>query len=756
MSLIAFSAATRTQVCVLFKLAVIAIVFATPAHAGTYTVRACWAPNGPGDWHAWGPSLPRFSDVGSNCANPLSQGISQTFEAQPGRWNQGTAVGFAYRAPDGTVIDRIDALTFWGSGVAVFGGRDPWRPGLLDVTTGRMLVPNPERRADDLWIANRRWSVFSAPSLGAKHVAFAIFCSLSFCEFPPSGGEVPTFTVNAARDIVVTLRDDQPPALITIAVPPAGWQRQGSFPAEFAASDAVGIREMEILAGTKRIGYWNPKCYESATNTASSPCPSTATVRGVADVADLADGTNDIVVRTVDVAGNVSERRERLLVDHIAPQPPQGLRADAAAGWSAKNGFSVSWTNPPMSGTAPIAAVRYELCPSANLPYDDTGCVIGWREGSNIARLDDIEVPRNGSWRLRLALRDAAGNFDAGHLASLDVPLRLDTQAPEISLLALDPRDPTRLSVAVSDALSGLAGVELAVRRQGDRTWQVLGTETRHGLVSATIDDSALTAGEYVIRARATDVAGNAAETETLGTGERMLLRLPLRAATQVQVGEEQRVRVKGSRGKRPTYRKILVDRPKLAYGESIELKGRTADGAGNPNVDALVEVLERVDLPGMEWRQISSVRSNRSGAFVFRALPGPARFLRFRYRGTPTSQPSFTEVELQVRAAVSLSVDRRRVRNGQAVRFHGRLLGGPVPAAGKLLAIQALTSRGWRTFATPRAAAGNGRWEHKYRFTGTPYDATYKFRVVVPRESAYPYGKGASQTISVRVRGGS
>jgi hypothetical protein len=66
----------------------------------------------------------------------------------------------------------------------------------------------------------------------------------------------------------------------------------------------------------------------------------------------------------------------------------------------------------------------------------------------------------------------------------------------------------------------------------------------------------------------------------------------------------------------------------------------------------------------------------------------------------------------------VTLVPSRKRARNGDDVVFTGRVLGGPIPEAGKLLALQAHTSKGWRTFATPRARASDGRFSSRYRFT--------------------------------------
>jgi hypothetical protein len=140
-------------------------------------------------------------------------------------------------------------------------------------------------------------------------------------------------------------------------------------------------------------------------------------------------------------------------------------------------------------------------------------------------------------------------------------------------------------------------------------------------------------------------------------------------------------------------------------------------------------------------------------GRFRFTVPPGPSRTVRYRYDGTNTIRPTTGDLTTKVTAAARLKVDRRRLRNGQAVRFAGRLLGKPIPPAGKLVALQAKVGRGWRTFATPRANA-KGRFRHRYRFTATTGVRRYAFRVVVAREAAYPYERGVSRTVNVTVRG--
>ena len=174
--------------------------------------------------------------------------------------------------------------------------------------------------------------------------------------------------------------------------------------------------------------------------------------------------------------------------------------------------------------------------------------------------------------------------------------------------------------------------------------------------------------------------------------------------------------------------------------------------GGGIPIVDAPV-IVEGQARSGGAFVSLGVARTDRHGKFRFEIPAGPSRTVRYRYDGTNTVKPATAQLITKVRAAARLKVDRRRLRNGQAVRFTGRLLGLPVPSAGKLVALQAKVGRRWRTFATPRANA-KGVFRHRYRFTATTGLRRYAFRAVVAREAAYPYERGVSRTLTVTVRG--
>ena len=128
---------------------------------------------------------------------------------------------------------------------------------------------------------------------------------------------------------------------------------------------------------------------------------------------------------------------------------------------------------------------------------------------------------------LRVAHRDAAGNTNAANVSST-TPLRFDATPPSGEFDAVDPRDPTRIRLRASDAVSGVARVELEVRREGETAWHSLVAEGGDGRYSAVLDDAVYPKGSYEVRARVIDQAEN--ERTIVKTPEGNVLRVALPA----------------------------------------------------------------------------------------------------------------------------------------------------------------------------------------------------------------------------------
>ena len=321
----------------------------------------------------------------------------------------------------------------------------------------------------------------------------------------------------------------------------------------------------------------------------------------------------------------------------------------------------------------------------------------------------------------------------------------------------------------VEDATSGIADGKIEYRREGDGGFRRLATVRSGGVLTARLDDQGLAAGRYEVRAVVTDVAGNEAVVDHWADGSRMTLAMPLRLVANMSVAGTVKAKGcakvakkrRGSSGGRKRAARPKCRRKKaksvttlgLKHGRRASSSGRlvTAQGAPISNTPIAIDGQAR---SGGPFVKLGVVRTDAQGNFRFTLPAGPSRTVRYRYEGTNTVQPAAAQLTTKVDAAARLKVDRRRLRNGQAVRFTGRLLGKPIPKAGKLVALQARVGRGWRTFATPRANR-NGVFKHRYRFTATTGTRRYKFRAVVAREDAYPYEAGVSRTVQVIVRGG-
>ena len=207
----------------------------------------------------------------------------------------------------------------------------------------------------------------------------------------------------------------------------------------------------------------------------------------------------------------------------------------------------------------------------------------------------------------------------------MPVPLRFDPEPPELAFEPTSPADPTLVSVAVTDRVSGLASGQIELSRQGTGTWQSLPTERQGDRLVARIDDSLLPAGVYALRATAWDQASNQNSTDRRANGEPMTLSLPLRAPTVLRAGVRSERTVRRSikrRGKRRTVKKRVVElrpRAEVRYGERVSITGRLENREGQPVPGAQVQVFagsatDRGQLVGV-------VTTDAGGGFSYEAL---------------------------------------------------------------------------------------------------------------------------------------
>ena len=374
----------------------------------------------------------------------------------------------------------------------------------------------------------------------------------------------------------------------------------------------------------------------------------------------------------------------------------------------------------------------------------------------------EVTVEADGQHTVTYRAIDAAGNDSVERAASFKV----DRTGPEtIAFHPPDPADPRRVLVDVGDRTSGVAGGLVQIHRVGTGDWSSLPTRLADGRLDAYVANDALPDGSYELRAVVRDVAGNLAVGTQRSDGVAAILQFPLRLPTALRLGRNHRVvscrpvrHRHGRRGRRcaSTVRIVPLNGPiRLAAGGRTTVDGVLRSTDGDQPVAGAPVVVTQQPRGSARVRQLGVVHTDAGGRFSFRTPPGPSGSLSFSYAGTDTTRPSGSAAALLVAAGTTLRVDRSRVRNGDSVLFAGRLRGGYLPSAGKLVMLQAYVPGRdrWITFATPRSDR-NGVWSYSYRFEATSGVVRYKFRARVPRESGYPFEPGRSGLVAVVVRG--
>lgn len=676
---------------------------------------------------------------------PGLRGLVTSNVPRPGRVPRGSRSYFVMNAPEGTRFARFTwsgqarrrdcryALQLWAS-------RPDGAPTPIKNVRANTRCPRRGYAQAAGWPRPRTYDI-----AGATKIVQRIICVGERKEPHCSSRGLNYIRTFKAQATVV---DVSPPAVSVLQDNPftqGQWVR-GVQTVNYTASDNVGVKlARAIVAGTPWVEHHRP-CNFAAT----IPCLNGNGAISF-DTARLGDGTHPLTVDAADAADNLAT--SNAVAVRIDNTPPGAVPLDVAGGpaWRNHNDFDVAWTNPPEADRAPIVAAHYQVCRS-----DGTRCAEDRRPGADISSLSDLAVPGSGEWQIRMWREDGAGNHEPTN-ASVPVSLRFDPEPPELAFEPSVAADPTMVSVAVADRVSGLASGQIEMSRQGTGTWQALPTEQRGDRLVTRIDDSLLPAGVYALRATAWDQASNQNSTDRRVNGEPMTLSLPLRVPTVLRAGIRSERTVRRSvkrRGKRRTIRKRVVQlrsRADARYGERVSITGHLENRDGQRLPGAQVQVFS--GSPTDRGQLVGVVTTDTGGGFSYETLADASRTFRFVYLGSPLTLPAETAVSLLTSAASTIQAAPRRLRNGQSVRFSGKLRALPAPPAGKLIELQVVLSGRWQTFRTTRTQA-DGSWAIRYAFRRTCGLLRYRFRARLPAEAGYAFQTGSTKTVIVTVRG--
>ncbi len=201
------------------------------------------------------------------------------------------------------------------------------------------------------------------------------------------------------------------------------------------------------------------------------------------------DGSHEIQVRAVDVAGNSSEKSLSVKIDRTPPSVDFTV-----SGAEGRGGWYISAVDIHLSGADGTSGL-------GNLDVQVDGG--GWQESP-------LRISEDGSHDLSFRAVDVAGNSSQGNLA-----IKIDSTPPESRFLTPEEGSEQWVSGVVDlaglsgDATSGLDRLEFSL--DGGSHWQSL--EAADGEWSFSWDTTDVPSGTYVVLVRGQDVAGNMEST---------------------------------------------------------------------------------------------------------------------------------------------------------------------------------------------------------------------------------------------------
>lgn len=189
-----------------------------------------------------------------------------------------------------------------------------------------------------------------------------------------------------------------------------------------------------------------------------------------------------------------------------------------------------------------------------------------------------------------------------------------------------------------------------------------------------------------------------------------------------------------------------------VSYGRSTVIAGRLVAASGAAVANAKVDVQTATRVAGATFHPTTVLTTDADGRFRFSLRARSSRLVRFAYRTyfEDLAPAQLQEVELRVRAPISLGVSHRSTRNGRSVHFSGRIR-GVASSSRKAVEMQAQVRKRWVSFGTARLS--NGRFRLGYRFARTYHRTTYTFRAVVRSDGRWPFETTGSKRVRVVVR---
>jgi hypothetical protein len=372
------------------------------ARAGTYDVVACGPAGVNNSWTAetgtlTGPPSPGIFQFRTSCSGGM---LVQT-SPDPLRSDYAWSGSLNFTAPTGTSVVSV-RLSRYGDAVTTPENGD-WTLFAQDVATGGPIggAFGSEQCASD---KHGGHCVIGAPGgtdsgliriAATNKVRWGVICAgedLAYCS-SGNGSSYARLFIYAAT---VTIEDTGKPTVSTSGdLLSPGWRR-GSDAIKWSASDASGIRTVQLLVD----GVERARADQTCDFTRPLPCP--AAPSGSFTLAGVGDGTHDVSVVATDAAGNSSAQTAKVALD----ANPPAITLSRAAGHTIRVRLA--------DGASGVANGGIEVRDSTGAPFRPLPSTLN---GSRLtATLDRGRASRIG---IRVSAADNAGNAIAGQLVEM-------------------------------------------------------------------------------------------------------------------------------------------------------------------------------------------------------------------------------------------------------------------------------------------------------------------------------------------------
>lgn len=707
------------------------------SRAGKYSVVQCgwgvgkdadWAENATERYNHSALCVPPGSDIwgGVEIRTYTRPAAGSAAAATTGRWR--------WTAPQNTLITNV---------------RGTWWHQLFNQFQHRLggMLPDGKFSLSHSSASSRGMEAFAAGfSPGVRTFESRLICARAEskrCDTSPSSSAM-------VRALTITLAESLPPAVGLSGRAVAGDWLSGGVNLNYAASDqGSGMRIVETLIDGARLGYTEHACELAQVGGVLHgrkmlPCPLHIQGTQTINTAALSDGHHMLSTCVTDFAGNRGCTPAAWIhVDNTPPAAPSNLKPIGGEGWRRSGLFEIAWENPDQGAASPITAATYRVFGPGGYDSGDLHVT-----GPAIARLRGPELKVAGEYRVDVRLHDQAGHSHHGHVGRTTV--RFDDLPPEVGFRGFNEVGmPERIRARIADAHSGPAAGTIMYRRAGEAGWVELPTTLEAieqpgvaDLVARFPSDS-LEPDRYEFRALGRDAAGNSAESSRMldGSGP-MTATGPLKTQTRL----DSRLESSGGLG---THVTAPFDSRPLVTGRLTAASGAPLAGR-RLRISIVPEDGARL-VPARH-----SVTTGEAGEFHFQLERSTSRRIEVRFAGDDRLAASRApDLDLDVAAALSLRIPRKRVVTGQVVNLRGQVetRDAVIPGRGKLVAIQywERRARRWRPVVFARTDAA-GAFRARYRFRYISRGATVKLRAVALAEPLWPYAPGVSAATSVRV----